>query len=130
MVKMTKRIQRALLCLLAALCLTACAANPPQEKLDQKLLAYFEGLGYACAFAPVDEARKVPIYRAEAWRSLMLDGREEVLVYFDESNRADYLAGRVAEDWGMSARFGLRYVLVYAGEDEGVRAALAAIPNE
>ena len=41
--------RRALVCLLAA-CLglvCACAANPPREELYQKLLDYFENLGYA-----------------------------------------------------------------------------------
>ena len=61
----------------------------------------------------------------------LLDGLEEVLVYFDESNRADYLSGRVdAERYGLATRFGLRFVLVYGGEDEGVREALENIPNE
>lgn len=61
----------------------------------------------------------------------MLDGREEVLVYFDESNRADYLSGRVdTERYGLATRFGLRFVLVYGGADEGVREALETIPNE
>ena len=117
---------RALVCLLAA-CLglvCACAANP--------LLDYFENLGYACELSPLaDSGRDVPIAGPEAWDSLMLDGREEVLVYFDESNRADYLSGRVdTERYGLATRFGLRFVLVYGGADEGVREALETIPNE
>lgn len=123
-----------LACLLAA-CLaliSACAANPPREELYQKLLGYFEGLGYACELSPLsDGGRDVPIAGPDAWDSLLLDGREEVLVYFDESNRADYLSGRVeAESYGLATRFGLRFVLVYGGEDEGVREALENIPNE
>lgn len=125
---------RALVCLLAA-CLglvCACAANPPREELYQKLLDYFENLGYACELSPLaDSGRDVPIAGPEAWDSLMLDGREEVLVYFDESNRADYLSGRVdTERYGLATRFGLRFVLVYGGADEGVREALETIPNE
>lgn len=61
----------------------------------------------------------------------MLDGREEVLVYFDESNRADYLSGRVdTERMGWQPALALRFVLVYGGADEGVREALETIPNE
>lgn len=123
-----------LACLLAA-CLaliSACAANPPREELYQKLLGYFEGLGYVCELSPLaDSGRDVPIAGPDAWDSLLLDGREEVLVYFDESNRADYLSSRVdAEQYGLATRFGLRFVLVYGGTDEGVRAALEDIPNE
>ena len=125
--------RRTLACLLAA-CLAlvcACAANPPREKLYQKLLGYFEGLGYACEVSPLLDGRDVPIAGPEAWDSLLLEGREEVLVYFDESNRADYLSGRVdAERYGLATRFGLRFVLVYGGADEGVREALESIPNE
>ena len=101
---------RALVCLLAA-CLglvCACAANPPREELYQKLLDYFENLGYACELSPLaDSGRDVP------------------------SNRADYLSGRVdTERYGLATRFGLRFVLVYGGADEGVREALETIPNE
>ena len=122
-----------LACLLAA-CLaliSACAANPPREELYQKLLGYFEGLGYACELSPLaDSGRDVPIAGPDAWDSLLLDGREEVLVYFDESNRADYLSGRVDESrYGLCTRFGLRFVLLYGGADEGVRRALEAIEN-
>ena len=102
---------RALVCLLAA-CLglvCACAANPPREELYQKLLDYFENLGYACELSPLaDSGRDVPIAGPEAWDSLVLDDREEVLVYFDESNRADYLSGRVDTE-----RYGLR--VLHAG---------------
>lgn len=62
------------------------------------------------SFRPLRTAgRDVPIAGPEAWDSLMLDGREEVLVYFDESNRADYLSGRVDTE-----RYGLQPVLACA----------------
>ena len=119
---------RALVCLLAACLGLVC----DQAELYQKLLDYFENLGYACELSPLaDSGRDVPIAGPEAWDSLVLDGREEVLVYFDESNRADYLSGRVdTERYGLATRFGLRFVLVYGGADEGVREALETIPNE
>lgn len=130
---MKRKKAATLACLLAA-CLAvicACAANPPREELYQKLLSYFEGLGYACELSPLsDSGRDVPIAGPDAWDSLVLDGQEEVLVYFDESNRADYLSSRVDASYGLATRFGLRFVLVYGGTDEGVREALENIPNE
>ena len=78
----------------------------------------------------VEQERAVPIYRSSAWQSLLLDG-EEVLVYFDDSNRADYLSTFVEEAvFGPAWRFGLRFVLVYDGSDTAVLNALNAIENE
>ena len=54
---------------------------------------------------------------------------EEVLVYFDESNRADYLSEPIDETYGHVARFGLRFVVVYPGMDEGVIEALESMPQ-
>ena len=77
------------------------------------------------------EDLQVPIYRPQAWRTLTLNGTEQVLVYFDESNRADYLSeGIDTEEYGYVTRFGLRVVLVYPGQDEGVISALQAIPTD
>ena len=130
---MMKPIQRMLLagmlaCLLATVC--ACHANPSQEQLYSKLLAHFEEYGLSGRLQPVEQERAVPIYKAAAWQSLLLDG-EEVLVYFDDSNRADYLATFVDEAaFGPAWRFGLRFVLVYDGSDPAVLNALNAIENE
>jgi len=122
--------KRILLAMLALLCmlLSACKENPTQEELYAKLLNHFEQRGYSCTLAPLADAqRDVPIYKASAWQSLHLNG-EEVLVYFDESNRADYLSTFVDEEvFGRTWRFGLRFVLVYAGDDSRVLEALNAI---
>ena len=121
-----------LLALLAAVLLTMCAChtNPPAERLYAKLFSHFENHGFTCGLRPVEEDRSVPIYRASAWQSLMLDG-EEILLYFDDSNRADYLSGFVDQDvFGPVWRFGLRFVLVYGGQDPAVLDALNAIENE
>lgn len=115
----------ALFVLLAlALCtLGGCKQNPTEEKLFSKLLNRFENAGYECALSKLEETdpeRNVPIYNASVWYSLMADS-EEILVYFDESNRADYLSELIdGERYGYVARFGLRFVLVYQGEDAGV----------
>jgi len=124
--------KKMLLLLLAAVMLTvsACHQNPTQEKLYSRLMAHFESFGFTCERQPVDAQREVPIYKASAWQSLMLNG-EEVLLYFDDSNRADYLSTFVDEEtFGRAWRFGLRFVLVYSGSDETVLAALDAIENE
>lgn len=130
-----KRAALGALCLAMALLLCGCKQNPPPEKLYAKLLAHFEDRGYACELMPVADAeRDVPIYNASAWSSLWLTGegaeREEVLVYFDESNRADYLSEGIGEESGFVTRFGLRFVLAYQGSDEGVLKALGEIVNE
>ena len=122
--KKTKRLALLLAALLPLLC-----ACQKQSQPYQKLLAYFENLGYTCQLAPLaDENQTVPIYRASAWQTLTLNGAEQVLVYFDESNRADYLAAGIdPQAYGCVSRFGLRFVLVYDGADQGVLDALAAM---
>lgn len=125
-----KRAALAAICLSALFLLCGCKQNP--KNLYAKLLSHFEERGYSCELAPLSDAeRDVPIYNAGAWMSLLLNGEEEVLVYFDESNRADYLSGRIDEEqYGLATRFGLRFVLVYQGEDEGVIKALGEIRND
>ena len=118
-----------LILLLAALCclVCACGENPPQEQLYAKLFAHFEERGFACSLSPVPEGQTVPIYKASAWQVLTLNG-EEVLLYFDDSNRADYLSDPIdRETFGYVTRFGLRFILTYDGADEAVLSALEAI---
>ena len=125
-----KRLALVLMLLTLAAAACACHENPPQEQLYARLFAHFESFGYACSLQEVEAQRDVPIYQPSVWKKLMLDG-EEVLVYFDESNRADYLSAGIDEEaWGYVTRFGLRFVLVYAGDDAGVLKALSAIENE
>lgn len=108
----------------------ACHANPPQEQLYSKLLAHFESFGLEGELQPMEPDRTAPIYKPSAWQKLMLNG-EEVLVYFDDSNRADYLTTFVDEAvFGPAWRFGLRFVLVYNGDDAEVLEALNAIEND
>lgn len=130
MMKQTKK--RILACLLAVMMIVLCGChqNPPQEQLYSKLFSHFANYGFACKLQPIELQRKVPIYKASAWQSLWLDG-EEVLVYFDDSNRADYLSTFVDESvYGPAWCFGLRFVLVYNGENAKVLEALNAIVNE
>lgn len=101
----------------ACLLLYACTQNPTQEKLYAKLLSCFADAGYTVSLAPVDDGVPVGIVDTSRWQQLMV-GEETVLVYFDESNRADYLKTFVdQEQFGLVTRFGQRFVLTYAGDD-------------
>lgn len=127
-----KRIKQMLLAAMLAavvVVLCACHKNPAQEQLYSKLINHFENHGFSCALQPLQEDRAAPIYKASAWQSLLVNG-EEVLVYFDDSNRADYLMNFVDEEtFGPAWRFGLRFVLVYGGNDAQLLNALNAIEN-
>lgn len=115
--------------LLLTLCcmLCACGQNPSDEKLYAKLFHHFESRGFACRLLPLEEGREVPIYKASVWQSLMVN-EEEILLYFDESNRADYLSDSIdRETFGYVTRFGLRFILTYNGTDEAVLRALEEI---
>ena len=130
MMKPTKRMLLSGMLAVILLAVCACHANPPHEQLYSRLFAHFEQYGFACKLAPLDPEREVPIYKASAWQTLLLN-MEEVLLYFDDSNRADYLSTFVDETvFGPVWRFGLRFVLVYNGCDTNVLEALNAIENE
>lgn len=127
---MKKRILLLMLMAFVCLLLCGCKQNPSEEQLFARLLNHFEQRGFSCTLSRLeDEERDVPIYRASAWHSLMLDG-EEVLVYFDESNRADYLSEPIDESlYGHKARMGLRFVLVYPGQNADIVQALSELPQ-
>jgi len=109
--------------------LSGCKQNPSEQELYARMRDYFGNLGYTCEFSPTEENSQVPIYLSSSWKTLRL-GEEEVLVYFDESNRADYLASGInADAYSYVGRFGLRFVLVYQGTDSGVLQALQAMPE-
>lgn len=108
---------------------SGCKQNPSEQQLYARMTEYFETLGYTCTFFDADENTQVPIYISSAWKMMKLDD-EEVLVYFDESNRADYLASGIdAETYSFVGRFGLRFVLVYRGANPSVLQALQAMPE-
>ena len=113
--------------LLLCLGLAGCKQNPSEQALFSKLITCFQNHGFVCTLARLedrDPEREVPIYNASVWHTLDLSG-EEVLVYFDESNRADYLSAQIdEEDWGTVARFGLRFILVYEGENPEILSVL------
>lgn len=127
-----ERLKRASAGALLVLCLllfTGCMTRTSPEHLSDKLRAYLQDAGFSIVISPMDESREAPIYKPKAWECWSLDG-EELLVYFDESNRADYLSSGIDPKFGQAWRFGLRYVLVYAGSDARVLDALNAIPTD
>lgn len=125
-----KRLALLAVLLLAAYLSGGCAHSTPDR--ENKLLVCFEGLGYSCEIRPMEAGeREVPIYDASVWQLLTLDGSYELLVYFDESNRADYHLRRLDRAlWPHAARLGLRYLVVYQGADPGVAAALEKLQNQ
>lgn len=122
-----KRCAIALLVALTALALGGCKQNPAQEQLYGKLFAAFEDAGYSCTLEDVPEGAQVGIYDATVWKILRV-GDEQVLVYFDESNRADYLVTMIDESaYGYVTHFGQRFVLSYSGRDQTLLALLEAM---
>ena len=106
--------------LVCCLLLCSCAQNPSQEKLYAKLLGRFTEAGYTVSLTPVPDGQPVGIADASRWQQMTV-GEETILVYFDESNRADYLKTFVnTEQFGLVTRFGQRFVLAYAGKNEAL----------
>lgn len=118
-----------ILLLMLPLLLSACQ--------KQETSAYFEPLfdfvtqhGYAYTFAPLSQQGKnveVPIYNETVWYSLKL-GEEELLVYFDDSNRAKQLSAQFCESTENQKVIyvGMRFIICYRGTDEGIKAMMDA----
>ena len=122
-----KKIFLLILLACTALTLNGCRENPSEEKLYAKLLDHFERRGFTCILSEAEADRNVPIYNASAWRRLTVD-EEDILVYFDESNRADYLLDGIDQTpYTYAGRMRLRFVLLYAGENESLLEALRAL---
>lgn len=114
-----------ILALAAALC--GCAQKQSDDQLYHKLLTVFSEAGYAAALEELPPETSVPIYDASVWKALKA-GEETVLVYFDESNRADYLLTMLdQEKAGYATHFGQRFVLCYTGENAELKAFLETI---
>lgn len=121
-----KRKKTGALCALMALCLCLCGCSPAPapEARDKKLIDSFTSRGMTCERADDVQIADPAIYDASAWYALSVNG-EIVYVYFDESNRADYLCSGIdQEEYGLATTFGLRYVLNYRGDNEDIIAAL------
>ncbi len=122
--KRGKKAAWAVVLLTALALLGGCKQNPPQERLYAKLVKHFEERGFACALLDEPPSEAMPIGGPSDWKALEV-GTERVFVYFDESNRADYLSEQVdRRQYEAVAHFGLRFVLYYPGTDEEVLEAL------
>ncbi len=114
--------------LAAALCLCACHQETPNEQF--KLLTdTLAEKGHTATVTPLSDTGRseaVPIYNETVWYSVMLEGGQELLVYFDTSNRAKQLAEQFCKEPedGKVAALGLRYILLYRGEDEAMNALM------
>ena len=125
-----KKTALLVLILCAAFLLGGCKENPSEEQLYARMLSHFEQRGFACELSALEEDRAVPIYKASAWKKLTATG-EEILVYFDESNRADYLLDGIDQTpYTYAGRMRLRLILLYAGENESLLEALRALPAD
>ncbi|MEG0996983.1 MAG: hypothetical protein RSA65_00795 [Clostridia bacterium] len=125
--RIVKRLPCALLALMLVLMLCGCARNQTKEQLYQKLMVGLREQGYACTLSAAEAGEKTAIYDASVWDVLTV-GEERVLVYFDESNRADYLCSQIDQDvYGYLRPYGLRFILHYRGSDAGLLSALKAL---
>ena len=130
MVKIMKKTLLLILMLCAVAALNGCKGNPSEEQLYSKLLSHFARHGFTFTLSEIAEDRSVPIYHASAWRKLTAD-QEEVLVYFDESNRADYLLDGIDQTpYTYAGRMRLRFILLYEGENEALLEALRELPED
>ena len=111
--------------LLLALVLMLVFSPGAQEPQDyfRPLLDFPARYGYSPVLAPLNlpPDTKIPIYDQTVWHGLTLNG-ETLWVYFDTSNRANYLAQQFCTDeaYGKVIYVGLRFILCYPGGDEKI----------
>lgn len=111
-----------LLCLLVSL--SACQKQTLSEKF-QTLSQALNDRGYPHTVVAVSTRGQhfdVPIYDDSVWYGVWLEDGESLLVYFDSSNRAKQLAEQFCDDasYGKSVAYGLRYIILYQGEDAAI----------
>lgn len=111
-----------LLCLLVSL--SACQKQTLTEQF-QNLSQALNDRGYPHTVSAVSTMGRhfdVPIYDDSVWYEVLLEDGESLLVYFDTSNRAKQLAQQFCDDpsYGKSVAYGLRYIILYQGEDAAI----------
>lgn len=119
-----------LLCALFLL-VSSCTAQPLENKF-QAFVNWLGDHGYSSTYTPLADSGNevdVPIFNETVWYLFALEGGEELLVYFDTSNRAKQLAEQFCSNpsYGKTAAFGLRFIVNYRGNDEGVLSLLEEI---
>ena len=83
--------------------------------------ASFENGGFSVSLSEVSDGTTVAIGENCRWKALNTESGDEVLVYFDDSNRAEYLAGMVEPGpYGQIFWYGQRYILTYAGSSQAL----------
>lgn len=117
-----------LLLLCSLFLLTGCHSTPELSVLLKPLLTKAEEAGYSCSLLPLAQTgdmTEVAIYDSSVWYQLLLN-QEEVLVYFDSSNRASYLIEQFCngKNLGYFGAVGLRFIVNYRGTDPDVLAFL------
>ena len=112
---------------LIAVVLFSCSSCQKQEEVEnfQPLLDFLQSHGYSGRLEPLMKGESpipVPIYDETVWKKLWVGQEELLLVYFDSSNRAKHLAEQFCSDPqnGKVIYVGLRFILCYPGEDEGI----------
>ncbi len=119
-----KRVKSAFLVFLLMICpalLTGCfratALKDPYAQIKQ----VFENGGFSVSVSALSDGTPVAIGDVSRWKALRTEDGEEVLVYFDDSNRAEYLAGMAEQGpYGQIFWYGQRYVLTYAGSSQAL----------
>lgn len=118
--KLFKRVFLLLSLLFCLVALTGCFRATALRDPYAQIVEVFSGAGYAATLEDAREDVPVGIYNASVWKALRL-GDETVMVYFDESNRAEYLANLIDESpFDVVTSYGQRYVLTYSGSDEAL----------
>ncbi len=105
--------------LLCLILLTGCFHATALKEPYQQIMQAFEDGGFPVSLAELPAETPVAIGEPARWKALRTEEGEEVLVYFDDSNRAEYLAGMIEPGaYGQIFWYGQRYILTYAGSSE------------
>ena len=109
----------AVLLFLCLILLTGCFHATALKDPYRQIMQAFETGGFPVSLAEVSAETSVAIGETARWKALRTEEGEEILVYFDDSNRAEYLAGMVEPGvYGAIFWYGQRYILTYAGSSE------------
>ena len=119
-----KRVKSVFLPFLLVLCLgllTGCFRATALKEPYAQIMQAFENGGFSVFLSEVSDGTPVAIGENSRWKALNTESGDEVLVYFDDSNRAEYLAGMVEPGpYGQIFWYGQRYILTYSGSSQAL----------
>lgn len=119
-----KRVKSVFLPFLLVLCLgllTGCFRATALKEPYAQIMQAFENGGFSVSLSEVSDGTPVAIGENSRWKALNTESGDEVLIYFDDSNRAEYLAGMVEPGpYGQIFWYGQRYILTYAGSSQAL----------